>query len=440
MEQQTIVAQTTPVGQSGVACIRLSGPKAFYLARKISNLNEKTPHRSACFSPIYDEHMNKVDDGVFVFFKSPLSYTGEDVVEISCHGNPYISDRIIQATTALGARVAEPGEYTKRAFLNGKIDLAQAESVGLLISSRSREAAEHQTKNLSGAASNRIKKMQQELVALLSRLEFEFDISEEEANLSSLSFGLLRSIKNNYLETNKLIDTFALGHAYTSGLRVVIVGEPNVGKSTLMNSILGSNRSITDFAAGTTRDTITAEIIIGGIPATFVDTAGIRRTKDRVELAGVDRALSELDRSDLVLSVFSFDTQEVENIDDMLKISVYNKSDRKKYSGNKRSVISVSALKNKGIKNLIKTIEKTLKDARPYSEDILINTERQKSALQLCSSYLEKAIDNLDNSPPSLELVAADLRAAIDSLSSFLGKTTTDEILDNVFSTFCVGK
>ena len=223
-------------------------------------------------------------------------------------------------------------------------------------------------------------------------------------------------------------------------MRVVIVGEPNVGKSTLMNSILGSNRSITDFAAGTTRDTITAEIIIGGIPTTLIDTAGIHPTKDRVELAGVDRALSELGRSDLVLSVFSFDAQEIENIDDTLKISVYNKSDRKKYSGNKRSVVSVSALKNKGINNLIKTIEKTLKDARPYSEDILINTERQKGALQLCSSYLKKAIENLDIPHPSLELVAADLRAAIDSLDSFLGKTTTDEILDRVFSTFCVGK
>ena len=440
MEHQTIVAQTTPIGRSGVASIRISGPKAFHLASKISNLNKKTPHRSACLSPIYDEHMNKVDDGVFVFFKSPRSYTGEDVVEISCHGNPYISERIIQAAIALGARVAEPGEYTKRAFLNGKMDLAQAESVGLLISSRSREAAEHQIKNLSGAASNRIKTMQEELVALLSRLEFEFDISEEEANLSSLSLDLLKSLKNNRLEINKTIDTFALGHAYTSGLRVVIVGEPNVGKSTLMNSILGSNRSITDFAAGTTRDTITAEIILGGIPITLVDTAGIRPAKDRVELAGVDRAMSELGRSDLVLSVFSFDTQEVENTADTLKISVYNKSDRKKYSGNKNSIISVSALKRKGISSLIKIIEKTLKDARPYSEDILINTERQKSALQLCSSYLKKAIDNLDSTPPPLELVAADLRAAIDSLDSFLGKTTTDEILDQVFSTFCVGK
>ena len=277
-------------------------------------------------------------------------------------------------------------------------------------------------------------------MTVLSRLEFEFDISEEEASLSSLSLDLLKSIKNNRLEINKLIETFALGHAYTSGLRVVIVGEPNVGKSTLMNSILGSNRSITDFAAGTTRDTITAEIIIGGIPTTLIDTAGIHPTKDRVELAGVDRALSELGRSDLVLSVFSFDAQEIENIDDTLKISVYNKSDRKKYSGNKQSIVSVSALKNKGINNLVKTIEKTLKDARPYSEDILINTERQKSALQLCSSNLEKAIDNLYRTPPSLELVAADLRAAIDSLGSFLGKTTTDEILDQVFSTFCVGK
>ena len=199
MEHQTIVAQTTPIGRSGVASIRISGPKAFHLASKISNLNKKTPHRSACFSPIYDEHMNKVDDGVFVFFKSPRSYTGEDVVEISCHGNPYISERIIQAAIVLGARIAEPGEYTKRAFLNGKLDLAQAESVGLLISSRSREAADHQIKNLSGAASSRIKTIQEELVALLSRLEFEFDISEEETNLSSLSLGLLKSIKNNRL-------------------------------------------------------------------------------------------------------------------------------------------------------------------------------------------------------------------------------------------------
>ena len=440
MENQTIVAQTTPLGRSGVASIRLSGPRSFHLARKISNLKKETVHHSVYLLPIYDEEQNKIDEGIFTFFKSPRSYTGEDVVEISCHGNPYVSDRIIGTAIKLGARIAEPGEYTKRAFLNGKMNLAQAESVSLLISSRSREAAEHQLKNLSGDASNRIENIQRDLVTSLSGLEFEFDISEEETSLGSLSTSLIKRIKNNHLDINRLVETFALGHAYTSGLRVVIVGEPNVGKSTLMNSILGSSRSITDQKAGTTRDTITAEIVIGGIPTTIIDTAGIRTTNDKVELAGVDRALAEITQSDLVLSVFTHESKEVENIGDTTRLSIYNKSDKKIYSGTNNSVISVSALKNKGINKLLKTIEKTLKDARPYSEDILINTERQKSALQDCSSFLSLVIEKLGHKHPPLELVAADLRSSIECLDSFLGTTTTDDILDQVFSDFCVGK
>ena len=440
MDRNTIVAQATPLGRSGIAVVRLSGPESFNYTKEITHFSGETPHHTIRLLTIYDNKNRKIDEAIFAFYQAPRSYTGEDVVEISCHGNPQISERIINRLTKLGASLAQPGEYTRRAFLNGKIDLSQAESLALLISSRSKEAAEHQLNNLGGAVSNEIKKIRKALVLTLSLVEFELDVSEEEASLSLTAEKSLKSIKNNIIAIERLMGTFAMGSAYSSGIRVSVVGAPNVGKSTLTNRLLGSNRSIVDKKAGTTRDTIATDVVIAGIPTTIVDTAGIRETSDRVEAAGVDRAMSEVGRSALVLNVFTSETQTIDIVGDIEQIYVYNKVDLQMYSGEDKNVISVSALKNIGIRKLLGAIEKTLKESHSYSEDVLINTERQKKSLEECSLFLNKADGHLSSPSLSLELASTDIRSSINSLDTFLGRVTNDDILNQVFSSFCVGK
>ena len=440
MDRNTIVAQATPLGRSGIAVIRLSGPESFNYTKEITRFSGKAPHHTIRLLTIYDDKNAKIDEAIFAFYHSPKSYTGEDVVEISCHGNPQISERIINRLTKLGASLAQPGEYTRRAFLNGKIDLSQAESLALLISSRSKEAAEHQLNNLGGAVSAEIKKIRQALVLTLSLVEFELDVSEEEMSLSFTASKALKHIKTNIIATESLMGTFAMGSAYSSGIRVSVVGEPNVGKSTLTNRLLGSNRSIVDKKAGTTRDTIATDVIIAGIPTTIIDTAGIRETDDRVEAAGVDRAMTEVGRSALVLNVFTSETKTVDIIGDIEQIYVYNKVDLQMYNGEDKSVIPVSALKNTGTNKLLRAIESTLKKSHSYSQDILINTERQKKSLEECSLFLNKAAEQLNSPSPSLELAATDIRSSINSLDTFLGRVTNDDVLNQVFSSFCVGK
>ena len=294
--------------------------------------------------------------------------------------------------------------------------------------------------NINGAISKKIKNIRKELILSLSSLEFELDVSEDIDTLKSTIRKSLKYINNSILRVSGLVRSHARGSVYSSGIRVVIAGAPNVGKSTLSNRLLGADRSIVNKTAGTTRDTISADITIAGAPITIVDTAGIRPTSNKTEEAGVNRAVSEIERSNLVLSVFTDKIQAVENIGDKEQIMVYNKEDEKKYSGSDKNVIAVSALKNTGIKKLFSAIEEKINSALPYSEDILINTERQKSALEDCLVFLNKSREHLESGGASLELATLDIRSAIDSLDAFLGKVTTEDILDQVFSSFCVGK
>ena len=273
----------------------------------------------------------------------------------------------------------------------------------------------------------------------LGELEYELDISEIDNNKNVIDKAE-KNIKKTINDMEKLIKTHNKSSIITDGARVAIVGAPNVGKSTLSNRLLGADRSIVNKTAGTTRDTISADITIAGAPITIVDTAGIRPTSDKTEEAGVNRAVSEIERANLVLSVFTHNTQAIDNVEDKEQIMVYNKEDEKKYSGSDKNVIAVSALKNTGIKKLFSAIEKKINSALPYSEDTLINTERQKSALEDCLVFLNKSKEHLESGGASLELATVDIRSAIDSLDAFLGKVTTEDILDQVFSSFCVGK
>lgn len=436
----TIVARATPRGFSSVSVIRLSGPRSVELAKKITKTKAPLPIRTATLLPVFSGDGIKVDSAVFVFFKGPESYTGEDVVEISCHGNPFIGDSVINRFCELGARTAEPGEYTKRAFLSGKIDLVQAESIGLLISSRSTEIAKKQSRILDGHLSGSIENLRTSLLKALADLEFEFDMSENENLRPSLKKDLFKLLKNNSLSVEGLMNTYSEGRVYNEGIRVVLCGQPNAGKSTLMNALLGVNRSIISPVPGTTRDTVTSDLVLGGVPITLVDTAGINRPGNQIEAEGITRARTEIDNADIVLSVFSGDTKAIDYIEDKKQITVFNKVDKYPSPSLPPGSCSVSAIKNKGVESLKKLIEKKILSITPNSNDVFLNTIRQKNSLISCLRFLKKASSNIGEKVPLYELAAADIRSSIDCLEVFLGKTTTEEILSEVFSGFCVGK
>ena len=440
MKNHTIVSLATPFGYSSIAVIRLSGSLSFFIALKLSRYKKKPKHLLTKVLSVFSDSGKKIDKCVFTFFKGPVSYTGEDVVEISCHGNPTIAQMIINRSVDLGASLAEPGEYTKRAFLNGKMSLSQAESVALLISSRSKKAVYSNSRNIEGASAKKIKEIKNDLLSALSILEYELDVSEDDHLTKQSILKSDKTLKNNCLELSSLCDSYALGSAYNNGFRVVIVGQPNVGKSTLMNALLGLNRSITSKTPGTTRDTITQSIVLGGCPITLVDTAGFRKSKDLVEQEGVRRGELETEKADLVLSVFCQGTEPIENNELRKQIMVYNKIDKHKEKLKKGDVVLVSALKNKGIKKLLSKIQLSLFKPSEHTGDLLINTERQLQAIKTSLGHNQKAIKLLKQKTVLIELVSHETRKAIDSLDVFLGKSTTDDILDQVFSNFCVGK
>ena len=439
-DSDTIVAQATPFGKGSISVIRLSGEKALLIAKGLAENKATLQDRTAVFSSVFIQSKKKIDEAVFTYFKNPNSYTGEDVVELSCHGNPVIVDSIIKRACNLGARIAEPGEYTKRAFLNNKLDLVQAEAVGDLINSKSEEAALHQNKNLSGSVSSDVLKIQKNLLSILSSLEFEFDVSEGEALLPENVNNCVKLLKNSCLRVENILKSYSMGVAYTQGLRITLVGKPNVGKSTLMNCILGENRSITSQISGTTRDTITSEITISGIPITLIDTAGITNSSNQIEKEGVLRASKEIERADVVISMSSPNVKSLDFKNEKETINVFNKTDLMKSGFTKNSsFFYISALKNQGVDLLLEELARLVKK-NAFSTDSTINNLRQKEALSKCLISLTSALGILKNKQPELELAAFEIKDSINSLSVFLGKVSPEDVLNKIFSNFCVGK
>ena len=439
-DSDTIVAQATPFGKGSISVIRLSGEKALLIAKGLAENKATLQDRTAVFSSVFIQSKKKIDEAVFTYFKNPNSYTGEDVVELSCHGNPVIVDSIIKRACNLGARIAEPGEYTKRAFLNNKLDLVQAEAVGDLINSKSEEAALHQNKNLSGSVSSDVLKIQKNLLSILSSLEFEFDVSEGEALLPENVNNCVKLLKNSCLKVGNILKSYSMGVAYTQGLRITLVGKPNVGKSTLMNCILGENRSITSQISGTTRDTITSEITISGVPITLVDTAGITNSSNQIEKEGVLRASKEIERADVVISMSSPNVKSLDFKNEKETINVFNKTDLMKSGFTKNSsFFYISALKNQGVDLLLEELARLVKK-NAFSTDSTINNLRQKEALSKCLISLNSALGILKNKQPELELAAFEIKDSINSLSVFLGRVSPEDVLNKVFSNFCVGK
>jgi len=440
MFEDTIVSQATPVGHSAIAIIRISGKMAFEYAKRITRTKKNFKHLRPKHLPIYINRKRKIDSGIFIPFFSPRSYDGENIIEISCHGNPFIIGAIIDEFLKYGARIAKPGEYTKRAFLNNKLDLNQAESVGLLIQSKSLEAAEKQTQNLDGNLSLGLNTIRNEVVSALALLEYEFDVSEIKFLKKKDLFKIKNNIKNCEKRLSKIIGSFNFGSAYSKGLRFVFVGKANVGKSTLINTLLNYDRIITNNKPGTTRDVITVETIFKGVPVTLIDTAGINRTNDPVELQGIEKTKEEISRSDVIFSLFAFDAQPVDFIADKHTINIYNKNDLAPYRGNKKDVISISALSGDGIDTLKQKINKSIKTVTKSSEPRIITTIRQKDSLTRALKAIKSASTHFKQNPAQLELIASDLRSSLYQFDITSGKTITNEVLESVFSSFCVGK
>ena len=440
MMSDTIVAPATPPGYGGVSIVRVSGGLSTRLVKQLCKRRSSFSHRRPTLSSVYNSAGKIIDNAVFTFFESPHSYTGEDVLEISCHGNPIVVDQIVSTICSSGARLADPGEFTKRAFLNGKMDLVQAESVSKLIESRSIEAANINNKILSGSLSKKLNTIKESIVGVLAELEFEFDISENESLIPNFITKSHKVINNNIIACINLIDSYATGLLFNRGARVVIYGNPNVGKSTLLNALLEKDRAITSEAPGTTRDTVEAEIVLGGVPVTLIDTAGIRNATSGIESAGIKRSYDEIKKADLLINVVTGKNGVDKNAQTKKTIIVFNKIDLVAPSKRMTDIIPVSALLGDGVAHLKKVIKDKLISKNSQTSDTTLTTIRQKIAITSCKKSLGESLKYLNKGASELEIVAYELRDSINHIDTLMGKTTVDDILNKVFSGFCVGK
>lgn len=439
--EDTIVAPATPFGVGGVSVVRLSGLGAVRIASLLTK-HPKLQNRQAVYLSLHDKTGSSFERGVLTFFKSPASYTGEDVVEISCHGNPLLVQKIVDICCAFGARIADPGEFTLRAFLNGKIDLIQAESVSGIIHAQSIEAAALNHNVLSGKLSEQFNFIQNNIIEILSHVEYVLDVSEEDlpkdyfTKLNKMFPGVLSTLK-------KLRDSYKIGKLLTDGALVVIAGEPNVGKSTLLNALSESNRAITAPSPGTTRDSIEVRLVLDGVPLRMVDTAGIRSSKNSIEAEGVRRTKKLLSKADLALIVIDPDTEMNPVLIKFLScpyITVYNKADIKRPTVLNDDVKYISALTGAGIKNLKSSLRSQLGTEGVSTKLLALTTARQFHSIKKCHEAIVAAHHLLSDDVSELELGSFELRSALNALDVVLGKTTPDDILDNVFGAFCVGK
>lgn len=447
---ETIIALATPSGTGAIAVIRISGQEAIELVdkqfRSIRNktLREQKSH-TIHLGHIVDE--NTVLDKVLIsLFKGPNSYTGENVVEISCHGSRYIQEQIIQLFLRNGCRMATAGEFTLRAFLNGKMDLSQAEAVADLIASDSEAAHKIAIQQMRGGFSHQIQELREELLNFASLIELELDFSGEDVEFAD------RTQFTNLLERitdvlKNLIDSFAFGNVIKNGIPVAIIGEPNVGKSTLLNTLLNEERAIVSDIPGTTRDTVEDQIVIEGIAFRFIDTAGIRQTDDTIEKIGIERTFKKIQEASLVIYLFeASNTNNVpfekikSNYQDKSLIFVANKIDE--FDREKElptEVLHVSAKSKTGIEKLKEELLKKSELSTISDGNTIVTNNRHYGALILALKEVQKVKQGLKDDISS-DLFAIDIRQALYHLGEITGSVTTDDLLGNIFSNFCIGK
>ncbi|WP_029905191.1 tRNA uridine-5-carboxymethylaminomethyl(34) synthesis GTPase MnmE [Prevotella sp. 10(H)] len=461
-ENNIITAISTPAGMGGIAIIRLSGKGCIELtdtvfkAQNNKKLSAQQPNTIHFGSIIKDDAV--LDDVLISIFKAPHSFTGEDTVEISCHGSIYIQQNILQLLLSKGATLARPGEFTQRAFLNGRMDLSQAESVADLISSSSAASHRLAMNQMRGGFSNKLVELRTELLNFTSLIELELDFSEEDVEFANRE--RLKEIAYDiYLHINKLADSFSVGNAVKNGIPVAIIGETNAGKSTLLNLLLHEEKAIVSDIHGTTRDVIEDTINIQGLTFRLIDTAGIRDASDEIETIGIERTFKKLAQASIVLWITDVSSSD-EHINDLAEkilpsiknqklILVFNKVDtisaeRKK---NKEQLlldeipdrIFISAKYEQGVKELEGFLVKTANIPEICEHDIIVTNVRHYEALQNALTAIKRVIDGLDLNL-SGDFLAQDIRECMHYLGEITGEISTDEILGNIFSKFCIGK
>lgn len=440
----TIVAPSTATG-GAVVVIRLSGRQAISIAdrmfrgsKPLSSAKGYTLH----YGNIVDQQDSVIDDVVVALFRSPHSYTGDDTVEITIHGSEYITSEVLRTAIHHGAVMALPGEFTRRAFLAGKLDLSRAEAVADIIASDSRWSHTIASTQMRGGYSAKLAALRSELLRLCSLLELELDFSEEDVEFADRS--QLRTILNNVgREIESLMSSFSLGNILKNGVNVAIVGEPNVGKSTLLNALVEDDRAMVSDIAGTTRDTIEATTVIDGIRYRFVDTAGLRDTDDRLEQMGIDRTRRAIEQAYIVLHVSSADSLSFENIklrQDQHYIRVINKIDITTLSDSLfDGAVMISAKNGIGIDTLRATLREVANTTSLDSSSVVVSNMRHYSALDKALSALGNALSAMDNAVPT-DLLSEEIRQILHHLGEITGEITTTDILQNIFSKFCIGK
>jgi tRNA modification GTPase len=442
----TIAAIATPQGAGGIGVVRVSGPNTRAIATAVVGKKPKT--RIFHFSTFRDESGIAIDRGLSVFFATPNSFTGEDVLELHAHGSPVVLDLLLRRVCSLGARLARPGEFSERAFLNGKIDLLQAEAIADLIAAGSESAARAAMRSLEGEFSNRVNDIFERLVRLRAWLEAALDFPEEEIDFLSAP-QLSEELSSLRRQTSDLLAAALRGVILRDGLHVVIVGRPNAGKSSLLNALARSERAIVTAVPGTTRDVLREEVKLGGVAITLVDTAGLRDSSDEVEREGIRRAHAELARADVVLLVTDQTSAETDRalltsvVDSATRVVVCNKidltGDRPRVEQNAQSdfCVYLSARSGEGI-DLLRTVLAKLAGETESSEGAFTARARHVRALQIVSEHLDRTNEHLNSRTG--ELAAEELRNAQQALGEITGEFRSDDLLGAIFSTFCIGK
>ena len=465
--QETIVALATPSGAGAIAIIRLSGKDAISIAAEVF---QSVSGKNIAVQKTHTIHLGHIMDGAKTYdqvllsiFKGPNSYTGENVVEISCHGSVFIQQQIIQLLLRKGAKMAQAGEFTLRAFLNGKLDLSQAEAVADLIASDNEASHQIAMQQMRGGFSNEIAKLREELLNFASLIELELDFAEEDVAFADrTAFNEL--VARIEFVLKRLIDSFAVGNVIKNGIPVAIVGEPNVGKSTLLNALLNEERAIVSDIAGTTRDTIEDELVIDGIGFRFIDTAGIRETKDVVESIGIQKTFEKIEQAQVVLFLidslqliienenkFKIEIEKIKNkFPQKPLVMIINKIDflneeQHKLLSEKLSIInyplsiSISAKQKTGIDELKNTLLSFVNTGALRNNETIVTNSRHYDSLLKALEEIQKVKWGLDAGISS-DLMAIDIRSALYFFGEITGEVTNDELLGNIFANFCIGK
>lgn len=456
-----ICAISTAQGNGAIAVVRLSGEECIALCDKVfqSPNNKKLIDQQANtihFGTLQDGD-KIIDEVVVALFKGPKSYTGEDVVEISCHGSNFIQQQVLQLLTKNGARLAKPGEFTLRAFMNGKMDLSQAEAVADLIASTSSSSHKVAMQQMRGGFSGEIVNLRDRLLHFISLLELELDFSEEDVEFADRN--QLNDLLNNIQDLiQKLLKSFDLGNVIKNGVPVAIVGHTNVGKSTLLNRILNEEKAIVSDIAGTTRDVIEDVINIEGVTFRFIDTAGIRETVDTIETLGIERTYDRMKKASIVLLLVDA-TEKMKDVENAIKIveDKIGKSDKKlivainkidqketKYDfsellRDKDAVVKISAKTGENIDQLIQELLSVINLSSLEQNEVIITNARHYEALEKATESLQRAIDGI-NTGITGDFMAQDIRETLHYLGEITGEITTDEVLGNIFKNFCIGK